>query len=183
MVAGENFTYVGVSSRSGYERAINHLDDYKAKHEDSHIRGHALTHHGGRMDLGFKFVIAKTFQKALTRQISDAVRTRKMGEDLILNKKGVFNRCAVPELAVKYKNKMWKEERSKFEAVQERPETESCIEDMIAAREEGKKRKKEMMEIKAGKRRKKEVWCGDHGEIPWAEAGSSCNGKDKRKFL
>ena len=27
------------------------------------------------------------------------------------------------------------------------------------------------------------VWCGDHGEIPWGEAGSSCNGKDKRKFL
>ena len=93
---------------------------------------------------------------------------------MILNKKGVFNRCAVPELAVKYKSKMWEEERSKFATVQEeKPETESCLEDMIAAREEGKKRKKEVMESKAGKRRKKEVWCGNHGEIPWGEAGSS----------
>ena len=73
----------------------------------THMWGHSLTHHGGRMDLKFKFVIVKTFQKALTRQISEAVRTRKRGEDLILNKKGVFNRCAVPELAVKYKSKMW----------------------------------------------------------------------------
>ena len=56
-------------------------------------------------------------------------------------------------------------------------------EDMIAAREEGKKRKKEVMESKAGKRRKKEVWCGNHGEIPWGEAGSSVNGKERRKFL
>ena len=54
---------------------------------------------------------------------------------------------------------------------------------MIAAREEGKKRKKEMLENKAGNRRKKEVWYGNHGEIPWGEAGSSCNGKERRKFL
>ena len=102
---------------------------------------------------------------------------------MILNKKGVFNRCAVPELAVKYKSKMWEEEWSKFETVQDIPETESCLEDMITAREEGKKRKKEEIKIKAGKRRKKEIWCGNHGEIPWGEAGSSCNGKEKRKFL
>ena len=47
------------------------------------------------MDLGFKFVIVKTFQKALTRQISEPVI-----------KKGVLNQCAVPELAVKYKSKI-----------------------------------------------------------------------------
>ena len=34
---GEDFTYVGESSRSGYERGMNHLDDYKARHEDSHM--------------------------------------------------------------------------------------------------------------------------------------------------
>ena len=54
---------------------------------------------------------------------------------------------------------------------------------MIAAREEGKKRKKELMEVKTGKRRKKEVWCGNHGETAWGEAGSSSNGKSRRKFL
>ena len=57
-------------------------------------------------------------------------------------------------------------------------ETELCLEDMITAREEGKKRKKDVME--AGK---KEVWCGNHGEISLVKAGSSCNGKEKRWFL
>ena len=80
-------TYVGESSRSGYERTINHMDNYKARHKDSHMWGHALAHHGGRMDLKFKFVVVKTFQKALTQQISEAVSTRKRGEDFILNKK------------------------------------------------------------------------------------------------
>ena len=55
---------------------------------------------------------------------------------------------------------------------------------MITAREEGKKRKKEEMEAREGKKkRKKEVWCGDHGVVPWGEAGSSENGKERRKFL
>ena len=82
---------MGEASRSGYEHAINHLDDYRAKHEDSHMWGYALSHHVCRMDLSFKFSIVKTFQKALTRQISETVRTRQRGEDLLLNKKGVFN--------------------------------------------------------------------------------------------
>ena len=99
---GDDFTYVGESSRSVYERAFNHLEDYRSKHEDSHTWSHALSHHQGRMDLEFKFVIVKIFQKVLTRQISEALRTRQRGEDLILNKKRVFNRCAVPELAVKF---------------------------------------------------------------------------------
>jgi len=83
----------------------------------------------------------------------------------------------------KFKSKLWEEERAKFEAVKEKPETESCLEDMIAAREEGRKRKKEVLEINAGKRKKKEIWCGNHGEVPRCEAGSSKNGKEKRKFL
>ena len=86
--ASEDFTYVRESSRSGYECALNHQDNYKAKHEDSHMWGHALTHHGGRMDLDLKFVIVKSFQKALTRQISEAVRTRKRGRISSSTKKG-----------------------------------------------------------------------------------------------
>ena len=58
--AGEDYTYVGKSSRSGYERAINHMDDYKDRHEDSHMWGHALAHNGGRLDVKLKFVIDST---------------------------------------------------------------------------------------------------------------------------
>ena len=41
---------------------------------------------------------------------------------------------------------------------------------------------KEVMEVKAGKRRKKQIWRGNHGEVAWGEAGSSHNGKERRKF-
>ena len=96
MEEGEDFTYVVESSRSGYEPTINHQDDYKSKHEDSHMWGHTLSHHQGRKNVRFKFVIRKTFQKALTGQLSEAVRTRQRGEDLILNKKGIFNLGVLP---------------------------------------------------------------------------------------
>ena len=98
---------------------------------------------------------------------------------MILNKKGVFNRCAVPKLAVKFKSKMWEEKR-KFKPIPDLAETNHCLEDMVAAREEGRKTKQDIMK---GKKRKKEVWCGNHGEVAWGVAGSADNGKRRRKFL
>ena len=65
---------------------------------------------------------------------------------------------------------MWEEERRKFKPTPDLAETSHCLEDMVAAREEGRKSKKEIMEVKAGKKRKKEVWCGNHGEVAWGEA-------------
>ena len=85
---------------------------------------------------------------------------------MILNKKGVFNRCAVPELAVKYESKMREDEWSKFKEVQERPETGRCLEDMVTAREEGKKRKKEEMEIRKGKGGRRRYGVVTMGRFP-----------------
>ena len=59
---------------------------------------------------------------------------------MILNKKGVFHRCAVPELAVK--SKMWEDEKHKFKAAPD-AETELYFEDMIAAREKGREEEEE----------------------------------------
>ena len=78
---------------------------------------------------------------------------------------------------------MWEEEKRKFDQAPDIAETSNYLEDLIAAREEGKKRKKEVMEVKAGKRRKKKIWCGNHGEVPWGEAGSADTGKGRREFL
>ena len=75
----------------------------------------------------------------------------------------MFNRCVVPELAVKYKSKIWKDEKYKFKAVPYGPETESCLKDMITAREESKKRKKEVMQVRVGRRR---FGVGTMGKLP-----------------
>ena len=111
---GKEAVYVGESSRSAYERAMDHLGDYREGAEDSHMSNHAKTEHGGRLDLKWKFSVIKTFQSSLTRQISEAVRIKTRGEDRVLNEKGVYNRCAIPEIAVTHNDKLWNQEKAKF---------------------------------------------------------------------
>ena len=111
---GKTAIYIGESSRSAYERCLEHFEAYRREKEASHMWKHVHNEHGGHKSVKFEFSVIKRFQNAMTRQISEAVRTRQRGEDLILNKKVVFNRCAVPELAVKFKSKMWEDEKMKF---------------------------------------------------------------------
>ena len=66
------------------------------------------------VELGSQFTVQRVFQKSLIRQLSEAVRIKLRGEDNILNEKGVFNRCAIPELAVVHNKKVWEDEKSKF---------------------------------------------------------------------
>ena len=103
---------------------------------------------------------------------------------LILNTKGVFNRCAVPELTVKHISKMWEEEKKKFSGAagedeeQTAREGEKSLEAMITAKKEARKRRREVMPVEIGKRRKKEVWCVDHGAV-WGDAGCA----EKNSFI
>ena len=91
--------YVGESSRSGFERGGEHARDYAKPTDDSHMHKHAVTEHGDEEKPKFQFNIIRTFQSALTRQISEAVRIRRRGEG-VLNSKGVYNRCALPRLVI-----------------------------------------------------------------------------------
>ena len=50
---------MGELSRSAYERALNHVDAYRGKQEDSHMWNHAVKHHGSRMDVKWKFLVVK----------------------------------------------------------------------------------------------------------------------------
>ena len=47
----------------------------------------------------FKFKLISSFKDSLTRQISDAVRIKMRGVE-ILNSKSEFNRCRVPRLRI-----------------------------------------------------------------------------------
>ena len=58
---------------------------------------------------------------------------------MILNKKGVFNRCAVPEWGVKFKSKMQADE---IEQKVQVAGTKLCLEDLIAAREDRRGRRR-----------------------------------------
>ena len=44
--------------------------------------------------------LVKTFRSALTRQVSEAVRMKRWGEDVVLNSKSEFNRCILGRLTL-----------------------------------------------------------------------------------
>ena len=59
-----------------------------------------------------------------------------------MNEQGIYNRCAVPELAVTHNQKIWQEERKKFTKFTEiYNEGEDFTEDIINSKETAKKRK------------------------------------------
>ena len=95
--------YVGESSRSSYERGGEHENDYLKSAADSHMFKHAMVDHDGEEKPRFSFRVKKYFQNPLARQISEAVSIRRKGE-VVLNSKGVYNRCTIPRLVVHQDN-------------------------------------------------------------------------------
>ena len=144
---GKSAIYIGESSRSAYERSSEHLDGYKSRNTDNHMWRHAQSEHEGNMNLEWKFTVIRVFQKALARQLNEAVRVKLKGEDNVLNEKGVYNRCAVPELAVKHNQKLWETEKDKFKKHSKRMDDENEYELLInktdQKKKEGRKRKQE----------------------------------------
>ena len=76
--------YVGESGRSLYKRGKEHWRAFRNKDDDSHILKHQVLHHGGSESPRFHFRPVKFFQSALGRQIAEAVRIEKLGEEVVL---------------------------------------------------------------------------------------------------
>ena len=92
--------YVGESSRSLYERGLEHWKGFKNEAEDSHIFKHHTLHHGGEGTPAFHLRPIKFTNTALSRQLSEAVRIERVGEERLLNSKAEYNRCKVSRLTL-----------------------------------------------------------------------------------
>ena len=92
--------YVGETAKSLYERGKEHWYSYRTKAEDSHILKHHLLHHGGEGEPHFHLRPVKYFRTALTRQIHEAVRIGRWGEDVVMNSKGECNLCKISRLTL-----------------------------------------------------------------------------------
>ena len=90
--------YVGETSKSIFERGVEHWKDFKNNQEDSHILKHHQIHHGGRGEPSFHLRPVRYFKTALTRQIAEAVLIQKWGEDKVLNSKAEFKRSKLSRL-------------------------------------------------------------------------------------
>lgn len=157
---------MGESSRSGYERGGEHVSDCLARREDSHMWKHMQDAHAGEKTPDFSFKVIKTFQSALMRQVSEAVRVEKRGK--VLNSKGIYNRCSLPRLTVQQNNKVVEPDKVEDD---ERSYSFPCT------RETGVKRGGE----ESGRREdqpahKRKKWCGQYGEGEvWGEKGLEGN--------
>ena len=98
---GRDTMYLGETGRTGYERAREHVGDWKSRKEDSHMHEHGEKEHRdteGGPHFGMK--ILKSHRSALERQIHEAVLISNSWQKEILNSKQEYNRCIIPRLAV-----------------------------------------------------------------------------------
>ena len=93
--------YVGETSRSVQERAMEHQEALKNKSNDSHMYKHWLLHHPGEEQPRFIMKVVQFHRTALSRQVGEAVRIAKRGRDTpLLNSRGEYNRCSITRLSL-----------------------------------------------------------------------------------
>ena len=108
--------YVGETSRSIQERALEHWGDVRRGSSKSHMLKHQSMEHGGEPPQ-FKFKVVDYHRSALNRQIREAVRIRRRGgASQILNSRSEFNRCHIPRLVVQVEDEESKKTRREQEA-------------------------------------------------------------------
>ena len=126
--------YVGGTSRTIQERAMEHWASAKGSSnkskEGSHMRTHMEQQHGGG-EPAFIMRVVEFHRTALSRQTGEAVRIlRRGGAGSILNSRGEFNRCYIPRLRVEEPSKIEELEKWEEEEV-ERAMTTLREEDML----------------------------------------------------
>ena len=92
--------YIGETSRSLFERGREHWKAFHEKRENSHILKHHILHHGGEGEPKFHLRPLSFHKTALNRQLSEAVKIGRVGEDNLLNSKGEYNRSHIARLTL-----------------------------------------------------------------------------------
>ena len=93
---------------------------------------HHIIHHGGVGEPSFHLRPVKFLKTALTRQISEAIRISKWGEERVINSKGEYNRCKIGRLTLENQegdHKNLQEDRGLREVGENTRDGEKMIED------------------------------------------------------
>ena len=107
--------YIGETSRSIQESALEHQPDLRNKRERSHNK-HRVLHHEDK-ETPFMMKVVSFHKSALSRQAAEAVRIRRRGgEGSILNSKAEFNRSYIPRLTLVEEEKLVEMDRLEKEA-------------------------------------------------------------------
>ena len=146
---GKEAIYIGESSRSVFERSLEHLEDFKKEKDNSHMFSHTTEAHSLEEKPNFNIKVLKIHRSALYRQVHEAVMIARH-QPVALNSKLEYNRCLLPRLTVMLGQKNI-EDIDKSEVAGEKPGEE---EKTLAV--DGKRKKHRTPNLKR-KRRKLET--------------------------
>ena len=133
----------GETSRSPYERGLEHQNDIDGCKTSSHMLRHLLDAHLEEEDdwknVKFSMKVISYKRTAMERQVQESVEIQKARRHKILNSKAEYNRCALPRLTAKLGEKELEKWRKEDREDQER---ESTIEEKIRLRKKEKAKKR-----------------------------------------
>ena len=154
----KRYLYIGEINRSVYERGLEHQRDVAGCKTSSHMLCHLLDQHEEEEPewdkVRFGMRIVKSTRSAFERQILESVEIQKARNQLIMNDKSEYNRCALPRLTTRLGEKelsKWREEDKK------EMEREATLEEKIRLRkkEKAKRRAENNRRMEPGQSRRK----------------------------
>ena len=96
---GKEAVYYGETSRTAYERGLEHGNDHATKKEESHMYLHEISEHRDSTEkVEFSMEVIKMNKSAFERQIYEAVIIQMNEGKNLLNARGEYNRCKLPRL-------------------------------------------------------------------------------------
>ena len=92
--------YDGETGKNCFSRGLDHLQGYRSRNPSNVLWKHAVSDHGGRMDVKFKMTVLKTYGDNNTlRKTNEALRiTGNLG--VRLNSKAEFAQPSLPRLTI-----------------------------------------------------------------------------------
>ena len=163
--------YIGETSRSVYERSIEHQGDIDQLKTSSHMLRHLLELHGGeeRSAVDFGMKVMRYTRSSFERQILESVLIQENRDQHLMNNRAEFNRCAIPRLVSKLgekEMKKWREEDKKMQEMEEKVEEEIRMLKKVRNRDRAQNQRREpnpkRQKMESGKsmetRKEKQPW-------------------------
>ena len=96
---GVSTEYLGETSRTGFLRGGEHLDDLRCRRNKSPLWKHCMDQHEGK-EVGFSMEILRRHKSPLTRQIHESVAIENSSARFLMNSKSEYNGSKIPRLVV-----------------------------------------------------------------------------------
>ena len=105
---GKTMVYIGESSRTGYQRGLEHLRGLRDQLDASPLWKHQLVAHKGE-ETAYTMEVEETFRTPLERQVAEGVRINLQKKGLSMNSKSEWGQPGIPRITLEDKEPGWEE--------------------------------------------------------------------------